>query len=624
MKVFPELEYVSNQSMEELIYRLEEKKFSIGDLICKEGDKSDRFYVLGAGQCQLLKTVILDETKNRAQVKEKFKDHLRITDKHKVSVPLCWIEPGVFLGDEILTNPTGQFFFNVKVISTDAIVYAIDKPKFFFNFPKAVIEQVKTNCLGRAKQNYDLLKEVLGVRYGSYKLESPEIENFSNGPIVMIPNIFENLQNKNKNPPTNKVIKAEKQLELVLKPADPILNIQLTPQSLQTYESEATVTSPLTSRQNIEHLSGEKKLRILNLSRKPYLPYSSDLPGTMNNPSNRHAHDKDIIGISASRNNLSVLSMFKPVPDKSYSPEKAPRKVPEVIRSQNEGALTWDEYYQKIKLKPGDQKSAQNPDDILNLESVMPPKEAERMIKAKKIKAGLHLPLISKFPLTEAEKKGMPILESLKKRVNRCLNHSVKPDDSTLINTSRMHILNFSPRGDDRVVSVFGDESEISNNFERFNLPSDNRGYNSAPFRYHLTTKKSQIKVLDSLLYDRDSTQFKSLATDVSVRTKQESERDDRSIGTKSLKTIDSSKRVDISKNSIHVHINPSNMLKRKALLHKKLKYKSLKPIKHNINIDMSKLDELKFSDKTSVSVIRTSKAQKILFPNMDLATDPN
>jgi len=142
----PELE---KSVRRELFQNLEnffwEETFPIHNRITIEGNKGKTLYILYEGKCELLKEY--DSRTNS------------IPTDRSISLPtsrICIIEPGVFIGEEILFNKTNLYEYTAKVISSEAKVLAIDKNIFKTKFPHSVLYGLHKLFLNKTQQNHTI------------------------------------------------------------------------------------------------------------------------------------------------------------------------------------------------------------------------------------------------------------------------------------------------------------------------------------------------------------------------------------------------------------------------------------------------------------------------------------
>lgn len=140
----PGLEKVhSNVIVDNLVHLLEPKRLEKGSILTQEGDKGTYFYIIKEGECEAFKAWTTNienhhKFKNK-EIEEHYGIEKHITEQLKVFVTT----PGSFVGEEILIRSDNCYDYTVKVTTSNATVYMIEKNKFALRFPNDVFVGLK-------------------------------------------------------------------------------------------------------------------------------------------------------------------------------------------------------------------------------------------------------------------------------------------------------------------------------------------------------------------------------------------------------------------------------------------------------------------------------------------------
>mgnify|MGYP002622739310 CR=1 FL=1 len=148
LEYFPFVEKMHNQKvLENLLYLLEEKVYHLNNLITLEGGKGKEFFIIYDGVCEIYKRdpdYIEPNTGREKNVTQ--------TPLQKGNIFVCSINRGVFFGEEILFNKSGQYEYTIRAASSTVTVIAIEKAKFNLRFPQGASYGLR--ALNKTKQEY--------------------------------------------------------------------------------------------------------------------------------------------------------------------------------------------------------------------------------------------------------------------------------------------------------------------------------------------------------------------------------------------------------------------------------------------------------------------------------------
>ena len=151
MDYFPGMENLRHRNLlGQLLPLLEDTKFDVNVNLTVQGNKSNYFYVIIDGFCDLYIKLLQDPKYNRLQQYGDQGDQNR-----QDGIVVCRISPGMFVGEEILFNSTGEYDFTVKAASPQVNVFAINKDSFTRVFPKAIQQSLQEVYLMKSKHYVD-------------------------------------------------------------------------------------------------------------------------------------------------------------------------------------------------------------------------------------------------------------------------------------------------------------------------------------------------------------------------------------------------------------------------------------------------------------------------------------
>ena len=151
--------------LENLLNTLREKTYDRGSYVIQEGDTGDDFYVLCEGSCEIIKNIKVYDTVNPKDKSNTFKKMLRVGGTQNHQLPVCTIQKGVFIGEEILIKPKNTYDFSVKVTSAYAKAFAISKIDFIEKFPFTTNGEVHQIYNSKVTKYATLIKDLLAKRH---------------------------------------------------------------------------------------------------------------------------------------------------------------------------------------------------------------------------------------------------------------------------------------------------------------------------------------------------------------------------------------------------------------------------------------------------------------------------
>jgi len=126
------------------IYLFEERTFYYGNHIVNEGEKGDYFYFVYEGNCEVYRTIKIEEDEELPAIYSKirssfFSQSFAVKEK----IPLTLLKEGGLIGEELLFSEEALYNYSVQVSSNTLKVICVNKDVFQFRFPKEVIQKIK-------------------------------------------------------------------------------------------------------------------------------------------------------------------------------------------------------------------------------------------------------------------------------------------------------------------------------------------------------------------------------------------------------------------------------------------------------------------------------------------------
>lgn len=167
----PDIENITaHEAVERLMYLLQEKTYERGNCIINEGDHGDKLYLLFEGSCEIIKNIKLEESGGPIDNQADLQRLLRNGQGQVQQIPVCNIQKGVFLGEEILYDSRTSYNFSVRVSSAFAKIFAINKDHFCHKFPIAAQNEVQRVYSSKVTNYAGIIKDLLETRFSDMTL----------------------------------------------------------------------------------------------------------------------------------------------------------------------------------------------------------------------------------------------------------------------------------------------------------------------------------------------------------------------------------------------------------------------------------------------------------------------
>ena len=148
---FPGMDNLRHRNLlDAMLTVLEDTKFDATANLTVQGNKSIYFYVIVDGFCDLYVKLPQDPKYNGIQKYPDQGDHNR-----QDGIVVCRICPGMFVGEEILFNSTGEYDFTVKAVSPQVTVLALNRYAFIREFPETIKQSLQDLYLTKSKHYVD-------------------------------------------------------------------------------------------------------------------------------------------------------------------------------------------------------------------------------------------------------------------------------------------------------------------------------------------------------------------------------------------------------------------------------------------------------------------------------------
>lgn len=126
-----------------------DKVLPLGEILINEGDMDHHFYFLYEGKCEVQK-----------KMREMPADGSSPKPAAHKFVPICLVENGTFLGEEVLFNPLAGYDYTIKVTSAKAVFFKFETKKFKHSLDKEIIQDIKERYEGKSKKHQEIYENV--------------------------------------------------------------------------------------------------------------------------------------------------------------------------------------------------------------------------------------------------------------------------------------------------------------------------------------------------------------------------------------------------------------------------------------------------------------------------------
>jgi len=167
----PDLDQIhSVRIIEDLSYLLERRVYRNGNLITREGQRGEDLFLLFQGRIEISKNIEIEE---REKIVKSPINHFRVQGTLKEDLLISFTDtPGSFIGEEVLFEKSKHYYFTTKVTSGTAIIYAINKNKFFYRFHPGTKLALQKLYEIKSKERIDIVKRKLSIKYPNLILKS--------------------------------------------------------------------------------------------------------------------------------------------------------------------------------------------------------------------------------------------------------------------------------------------------------------------------------------------------------------------------------------------------------------------------------------------------------------------
>jgi len=139
----PNLDKVSTkQVLEGLMYVADVREFAFRANLGIEGEPTDQLFLIYEGQCELIKTVIYDNSENVSLATDELKSLYGLKKTKKEDLVILNLERGSFIGEEICFDDKVMLNCTIRVSSERAKIICFPKKLFLFRCPKMIIKGI--------------------------------------------------------------------------------------------------------------------------------------------------------------------------------------------------------------------------------------------------------------------------------------------------------------------------------------------------------------------------------------------------------------------------------------------------------------------------------------------------
>jgi len=158
-----------------------------------EGEKGKRLYLLYEGVCQVYKDIFYTESGSKELSTRPDSGE---TAKRGDRVLVCLIQPGVFIGEEILFSGNKHYEYTVKASSANVKLMAIKKENFKKYLPFKAISDIQTLYLSKKQHHEKMLERKLKVSTSLSFQKKPTIKQLNFGKPLLGKSLTINLSTK--------------------------------------------------------------------------------------------------------------------------------------------------------------------------------------------------------------------------------------------------------------------------------------------------------------------------------------------------------------------------------------------------------------------------------------------
>lgn len=141
---------VSPEVWETLQDSLVEVEYPKGAIVATEKMEGTKIYFVGQGECVLEKNVTIPPRNDRHEI-----------DLIKVKKVIATLGEGSCIGAEIVFNDDQLYTYTIKVKSSSAMLYSVEKSVFLQNFPQQCIDALHENLLVKEQLHEKKIQKIV-------------------------------------------------------------------------------------------------------------------------------------------------------------------------------------------------------------------------------------------------------------------------------------------------------------------------------------------------------------------------------------------------------------------------------------------------------------------------------
>ena len=159
----PDLSSIDSEKiLEGILNNFQNESFIIDSLITQEGKIGNHIYLLAEGSCEVSKIIVVEEQATQ----------LMLPVRQSSNLVLARLGPGIFFGEEILnTSDDAPYQYTTKIISSEAVIYSIEKRKFLQRFPAACVLSVKRLYKKKKFFHEEVIKNKMQKKFDHRKVD---------------------------------------------------------------------------------------------------------------------------------------------------------------------------------------------------------------------------------------------------------------------------------------------------------------------------------------------------------------------------------------------------------------------------------------------------------------------
>jgi len=190
----PAIENIAQEEqVEDLIYAFEEKIYERDAFISREGEPGTKLYLMCEGTCELTKKMTIQEKDKAKEPLDPVQKLIRVQPAKIQEIPVCTVNRGQFMGEEIVYQNRGVYDLSVRAYSAQVKVLVIDKYRFFAKFPDVSREKLGKVFQSKRRNHIEMIINYISNKYPSFYIvgghQQENLDLLARGNIKLVPKL---------------------------------------------------------------------------------------------------------------------------------------------------------------------------------------------------------------------------------------------------------------------------------------------------------------------------------------------------------------------------------------------------------------------------------------------------